>query len=92
MIIFVTAKLKDKSTNQLFCADDSRIRKITCSVPKAVDSADFKLFFSLFSHHRLFNDLSLTDLRTIHRTGFTNIQPITLQPLFGIQYAELFKA
>ena len=36
--------------NKFFRANDSRIRKIACPVLKAVDSGDFKRFFTLFFH------------------------------------------
>jgi len=131
MIIFVAAKLKDKSTkhhsanrfneytpfkpttglgtfsrfdlknifktvifdgNELLRADDSRIRKTACSVSKAVDSIDSKLFFLLFFHQGFSNDLALTDFRAVHRTGFINIPLIAFQPFFGIHYAEFLEA
>ncbi len=71
------------SGNKFFGTDDSRIRKVACPISKAVNSADFILFFSLFFHHHFFNDLTLTDFGAIHRTGFVNIPSITSQPFFG---------
>ena len=72
--------------NKFFRANDSRIRKIACPVLKAVDSGDFKRFFSLFFHHRRFNDIALTDLRAVYRTGFVHISSITLQPFIKLKF------
>ena len=42
--------------------------KIAGSIAKTVVTADFKFFFALFFHHRIFNDLALTGLRAVYCT------------------------
>jgi hypothetical protein len=69
--------------DKFFGADNTRIGKIAGSIAKSVAAADIKLFFVLFFHHRLFNDLALTGFRAVNRTGFIKVAAISSQPLFA---------
>ena len=65
-------------SNKFLCADDTRIRKISCPVSEPVDRRQFISFFPLFIHQLR---VQPGPLAGIQRTGFINEFTIFLQTI-----------
>jgi hypothetical protein len=61
-------------------------------VPETIDSADFKIFFTLFRNNLIIDDLGLYFIRSANRSGFINIPAISTDPLFFAFDTEFFES